>query len=418
MAQACLEIQTANDFLTTNTNVVRRDIAKHLSLTAPWMDAIETDVWYANTSEVQRSVVQQNACSNDPNDMSFPTWENWSCDFNPQLLTIDTCEYQYRVQYRDYQGPTFCVATDHHSFRNSILRAEGALRSVTFDRWNARNRQQALLLAGTRLTISSTVSFNQALARGFQTNFVAGLCPDGPLTWQALQRLKNFMKNNLLATPENMWRVGGEMVFKFIGSDEIIDALRDEAGDAGINQNLRFLAAGGFKEGKEGLLAFQWEGPYRGVAFAVDQTPIRLNACNADGSVNTTNIVPPFVCAVGANGENIRAVNPKWEQAPYELGFLIGRKAIYRDIPEQFLGEGITKFDKQFWGGEIMWINNKDQTCNPVGDRGYHLLRFASAYRPVYPQFIVPILYGRCVANMGVTPCTLGYYTEGEVFTC
>lgn len=415
MPQGCLSITTANDFLTQNTNVVKRDINKFLALTAPWMDVFGTDVWYSGVASTQRSVVQQNACSSDPDDLSFPSWDAWSCDFDPKTLTIDTCDYQYTVSYRDYQGPTFCVATDHHSFKGSIAMAEKALRQVTFDRWNAYNRKQALALSGTKLVIHSTLSFNQAVTRGFQTNFAAGVCPDGPLTWSALQQLKNFMKNSLLATPDNMWGSGNMMYFKFIGSDAIIDTIRDSAS---VHADIQYLAAGSYKEGKEGILAFQWEGPYRGVAFGVDQTPIRLNACNADGTVNTSNIVPPFVCTVGANGQQMRATNPKWEQAPYEIGFLIGKNAIYREIPEQFLGEGTTKFDKQYWGGDVQWINNKDQTCNPVGDRGYHLLRFAAAYRPVYPQFIVPILYSRCVTDLGVTPCTAQYYTSGSVFSC
>jgi hypothetical protein len=235
------------------------------------------------------------------------------------------------------------------------------------------------------------------------------------LTWSALQQLKNFFKNSLLATPDNMWNKNGMQFFKFIGSDSIIDTIRDSAS---VHADIQYLAAGAFKEGKDGILSFQWEGPYRGVGFGVDQTPIRLNACNADGSVGTSNIVPPFVCTVGANGQNMRATNPKWEQAPYEMAFLIADKGIYRDIPEQYLGEGITKFDKQSWGGDVQWINNKDQTCNPVGDRGYHLLRFAAAYRPVYPQFIAPIIYSRCVTDLGVTPCTAQYYTSGSVFSC
>lgn len=418
MAQGCLDIPTANDFLSKNVNMITRDIAKNLRWTAPWMSAIETDTWYAGQSDVQRSVVQGRACSSDPYDMSYPTWENWSCDFNPKTLTVDTCEYPYRVQYREYQGPTFCVATDHASFRNSIMRAEQALRAVTFDRWNARNRQQALALAGTRLTINSTVNFNQALARGFQTPFVPGLTPDGPLTWKALQLLSSFQKNSNKATPDNMWKVGGEMVFKFIGSDEIINSIRDEANDAGVNQNLRFVAASGNGRGLDAMMDFEWEGPYRGVAFAVDQTPIRLATYPADGVIEQSDIVPPTTCAVGANGQPMEASNPQWEQAPYEIGFLLGRMGIYRDIPEQMLGQGSVRFDKQYFGGELQWINNKDSTCNPKGDRGYHLLTFAAAYRPVYPQFIVPIVYGRCEANMGVTPCTLSYYTSGDVFTC
>lgn len=419
MPEACLDIPTANDFLTENTNVVKRAINKFLALTTPWMDCIESDTWYAGVSATQRSVVQKNVCAtDDPNALSYPQWDAWSCKFNPKSISIGTCEYSYSPEYREYQGPTFCVATDHHSFRGSIRNAEEALRQFTYDTWHARNRQQSLILSGTRMLVNSTLSFNQAVTRGFQTNFVAGTCPDGPLTWKALQQLKNFMKNTLTATPDNMWGSSNGMFFKFIGSDAIIDSIRDEAGGTSVGANLQALTTGGYEAGRKGLTSFAWEGPYRGVGFGVDQTPIRLNGCNADGSVDVSNIVPPFVCSPGSTGTDVRAGNPKYEQAPYELGFLLGKKAIYREIPQQFLGEGTTRFDKQYWGGDVQWINNKDSTCNPKGDRGYHLLSFAAAYRPDYPQFIIPILYGRCETDLGVTPCTLQYYTSGDVYVC
>lgn len=419
MALDCLSIDDANDFLTQNTNVVKRDINKFLALTAPWMDVFGTDVWYANVSAVQRSVVQQNVCpTDDPNALSFPSWDNWSCELAPKTLQMDTCDYQYRPVYRDFKGPTFCVAVDHHSFKGSILNAEKALKQFTFDQWNAMNRKVALSLSGIKMTVNSGVSFTQSIAKGFQTNFISGVCPDGPLSWKALQQLKNYLKNVLLANPSHMWGSGNNMYFKFIGSDAIIDSIRDEANAGGVHQDLQYLAAGGFKEGKDGLLAFQWEGPYRGVAFGVDQTPLRLSACNSDGSFGTGNIVPPFSCTTGANGQQMRVVNPQWEQAPYEIAFLMAKGSIYREIPEQFLGEGTTKFDRQYWGGDVQWINNKDQTCNPFGDRGFHMLRFAAAWRPVYPQFIIPILYSRCESDLGVTPCTAQYYTSGEAFSC
>ena len=124
------------------------------------------------------------------------------------------------------------------------------------------------------------------------------------------------------------------------------------------------------------------------------------------------NFIEPFTAEATTKG-TMRAINQTWLNAPYQMSFLIGYGSFVREIPEEFLGEGMTRFDKQFWGGKVIWHNQKDNDCNIKGDTGFHYYDLAAAMRPERPEFIIPILHTRCTEDLGLVPCTpQGYYSN------
>jgi hypothetical protein len=55
-----------------------------------------------------------------------------------------------------------------------------------------------------------------------------------------------------------------------------------------------------------------------------------------------------------------------------------------------------------------MWHYVVDNICNAFGDFGWHQYQIERAYRPIRPQHIVPILYKRCRADLGLEACASG----------
>jgi hypothetical protein len=55
--------------------------------------------------------------------------------------------------------------------------------------------------------------------------------------------------------------------------------------------------------------------------------------------------------------------------------------------------------------GELEWHYIVDNQCNQWGDFGWHKYQITRAYRPLRPQHIIPILYKRCRADLGLVAC-------------
>jgi hypothetical protein len=84
---------------------------------------------------------------------------------------------------------------------------------------------------------------------------------------------------------------------------------------------------------------------------------------------------------------------------------LIADGAFERLVPEKYVGEGSFKFAPQLHMGELEWHYIMDNQCNQWGDFGWHKYQITRAYRPLRPQHIVPILYSRCPADLGLVSC-------------
>jgi hypothetical protein len=89
----------------------------------------------------------------------------------------------------------------------------------------------------------------------------------------------------------------------------------------------------------------------------------------------------------------------------------MAKNTFTREVPEEYLGEGMTKFERQNWGGRLTWHNVKDNCENITGNKGFHYWQLAAGFRPERPEFVIPILHLRCIDDLGLTPCTpQGYY--------
>jgi hypothetical protein len=242
----------------------------------------------------------------------------------------------------------------------------------------------------------------------------ANVLPTGPMTFKALHYIARHMREVLFAD----WFANdkGMPHFRFIGSSDQVEYFRSETG---VENVMIALTQGGFKLGENTLSAYSFESSpaYRGIAFGVDQRPLRATGFKADG---TLNLVDPVLTVANATKNTAYAkVNPSWLAAEYEVGFLVADGSFERWVPEKYVGEGSFRFAPQLHMGELDWHYVVDNDCNVFGDYGWHKYQITRAYKPLRPQHIVPILYKRCVADLGLTTCedvTSSSWTGAETY--
>lgn len=370
------------------------------------MNIIDTSTFRSGVSDTQRSV-RQEAVAPALSQVT-PNWEAFACSKTPGHVVTGTTEFQYTPQSYLETGPKICVTQAFSAFKNGIRMAEMSITDHVQTLWNSWIRYQLLLNSATKVTINSGYTSLQSLiANGYQTNFLAGVVPDAPVSFKFLKALAVYLKEVLLAGDEFQWGNGMGKHYRFISDMATIDSLRAEAD---VRADQRYLAAGAYKPAQEALQTYMWEGPYQGISFGNDQSIPRASGINL--ATGVPNYVEPFVAEAATKGSK-RVVNPEWLSAPYQVSFLVAYGSFIREIPEEFLGEGMTRFDKQFWGGKVVWHNQKDNLCNIKGDTGFHYYDLAAALRPERPEFVIPILHTRCKEDLGLVACTpQGYYTN------
>lgn len=404
----CLSVQAANDFLAKDSNRIAGRIIRSLAINSPWLNVIDTSTFPSGVSDVQRAVIQGAVAP--VLSQATPNWGAFACTKTPGTIQTGLTEYQYTPLSYFERGPTFCVTQAYSAFRNGIRMAEMSITDHVVTLWNSWIRYQLFLNSATKVTVASGQPLSNMIATGFGTNFpiVGGhpLIPDSPITFKFLKALANYMTHVLLAGSEFQFGSGAQKHFRFISDQTTVDSMRNQAE---VRSDLRFISSSGTPGSKEALMSYSWEGPYQGVGFGVDQSITRASGLNHDGSIN---FIEPFLAIPSTKGV-IRAVNPAWLAAPYQVSYLMGYGSFVREIPEEFLGEGMVRFDKQFWGGKVVWHNVQDNTCNVKGDTGFHYYDLAAAMRPERPEFVLPILHARCTEDFCLVPCTpQGYYSN------
>jgi hypothetical protein len=268
---------------------------------------------------------------------------------------------------------------------------------------NADIRAQLYLRSASKFTANANYDFNSLFTGGLETDLgvkFAPLLPTGPMTFKALHYLARYMREVLFG--EWYSQDQGMPHYRFIGGADQVEYFRSEVG---VQNVMIGLTTGGYKLGETTLTAYSFEQSpaYRGIAFGVDQRPLRATGYKADGTLNLVD--PMLVIAQPARGTAFAKPNPAWLSAPYEVGVLIADGSFERLVPEKYVGEGSFKFAPQLHMGELEWHYQIDNQCNQWGDFGWHKYQITRAYRPLRPQHIIPILYQRCTADLGLVNC-------------
>jgi hypothetical protein len=400
MADCVVTPYTASQIASKDVNRLLGQIAKALVINSPFVNILNGGVLPAGVSDTVRSVIQEQSLAGDS--LVNPTFVATKdlCGPGTSAEATATTEYTYSLGTKRGRGPKICVKGAYAAYKGSYLMAEDALKKLMTQYFNSDVRSTLFNRSGVKYVAanSGTYSFESGLTGGeSQIDVAFANIPSGSvgqLTFKALHKLaRHIHEVNLTA----MFGDGNAENFKFIGGPDIIESFRAELN---VVTDLRYIAAGSFNIGKEALIGYRWEGPYRGITFGVDQRPIRGSAFS--GGVLTT--VEPFVGVSTTTGTASR-VNPAWVAAPFEVAFLIGKDSFERLVPERYTGEGAFKFSPQLAMGELQWHYVLDNDCNQFGDFGWHKYELTRAYRPVRPANVVPIIFRRCTFDTGITAC-------------
>lgn len=404
MAFFCDNPSDVSDIASKDTNRLVGSIAKALAANSPYMNVISGGTFPSGISDAIRSVVQMQAAPGDS--LAIPQFlcDTELCGYTGHQDLTDTVEFTTKLESFRNRGPNICVKKGYSAFKESYTKAEASLKNLVVQYINADVRAQLYLRSASKFTANAQYDFDSLFTGGSETDLgvlFAPLLPTGPMTFKALGYVSRYMREVLFAE----WYEQGKGMphFRFIGGSDQVEYFRSEIGVQNIMQS---LTQGGYKLGETTLTAYSFEQSpaYRGIAFGVDQRPLRFNGFNPDGTLALVN--PVTLVANPSRGTAYAKPNPAYQTADYELGVLIADGSFERLVPERYVGEGSFKFAPQLHMGELEWHYVVDNQCNQWGDFGWHRYQITRAYRPLRPQHIVPMIYKRCKADLGLVDCT------------
>jgi hypothetical protein len=415
----CVAPSTLSDISRKDTSRLVGSIAKALAINSPFINVIQGGTFPSGVSDEIRTSVQMQAAPGDS--LAIPTFvcDTDLCGTQGLQDLTDAIDFTARLESKRGKGPRVCVKKGYAAYKSSYLSAEDSLKKLVTQYLNADIRAQLYLRSASKFSAVAGYDFDSLFTGGNETDIgvkFAPLLPTGPMSFKALHYLARHLKEVLLA---DMFSAGGEgqMHFRFIGSSDIVESFRNEAG---VKDVLLSFVNGSYQFGEKALRGYSWEtaGAYRGIAFGIDQRPLRATGFNASGLLN---VVDPFTIVSNVSKNTAYAkVNPAWLAADYEVGFLLADRSFKRLVPERYVGEGSFKFAPQLHMGELDWHYHIDNDCNTFGDFGWHKYQITRAYQPERPQFVVPILHKRCRADLGLTDCEApdsSSYTGNDAFT-
>lgn len=417
MAFFCDDPTQISDIASKDTNRIVGTIAKALAANSPYMNVISGGTFPAGTSDAIRSVVQMQAAPGDS--LAVPTFvcDTEICGQQGHQDLTDTVDFTVKLESFRGRGPSICVKKGFAAFKGSYTIAEDSLKKLVTQYVNADIRAQLYLRSASKFVANSLWDFNSLFTGGAETDLgvkFLNQLPNGPMTFKALHYLARHLKEVLFGEWYSSDK--GSPHFRFIGGSDQIEYYRSEVG---VQNVMVALTTGGYQLGETALTAYGFETSpaYRGIAFGMDQRPLRYNTVTN----GVPNLINPVVLVSNSSKKTAYAkVNPTWLAADYEIGMLIADGSFERQVPERYVGEGSFKFAPQLHMGELDWHYVIDNECNSRGDFGWHQYQITRAYKPLRPQHIIPIAYKRCKADLGLVACTdvsLSSYTGADTFT-
>lgn len=391
----CITPAQIADFAVKDINRLQGAVARVLARTAPYIDVMGGGT-LSNDSDVVQFAVQEQAVV--AASLTRPGFVDDVTLCGPVNNRDQVGQTLYPVKLQSYrgEGPRICVKVARTAFKSAYAAAQVSLEKGIRKIINADARRAMLDLSGIKAVINSNYGF-YTMVTGDQaqvsTPFL-NVLPNAEPTFKWLYRAMTHMIENLQVEP---FQSDGGTMLKVLGGVDIIEKFRNQLD---VKNDMIALTTGKYKLGADTIAGYSFKGPYRGVAFGIDDQPLRF--------YTMTNGVPNFVepeISVNASKGVASRNNPAWLNAPYEVMFLFGDNGFNRLTPEGYTGEGTFKFAPQLNSGELKWSYNLDNDCNKWGDFGNHLYQISRAIQPVRPHAVLPIIFQRCPADLGIVQC-------------
>jgi|TARA_R110000824_G_scaffold164451_2_gene340695 hypothetical protein len=92
-----------------------------------------------------------------------------------------------------------------------------------------------------------------------------------------------------------------------------------------------------------------------------------------------------------AQGQYVAA----YDTAPFEAAYVVHKEVLESQVPASNVSAPGVKFDPVSYMGDWDWVNNKDNTVNILGDKGFYIGSLASAIKPKNYEYGYVILFKR-----------------------
>src|SRR5262245_19414476 len=280
----CVSPSTLSDISKKDTSRLVGSVAKALAANSPFLNILEGGTFPSGVSDEIRSSVQMQAAPGDS--LALPTFvcDTDLCGTQGLQDLTDSVDFTARLESKRGKGPRICMKKGYSSYKSTYVAAEDSLKKLVTQYINADIRAQLYLRSASKFNAVAGYDFNSLFTGGSETDVgvkFAPLLPTGPISFKAIHAIARYLKESLFA---DMFDANGEgqMHFRFIGSSDIIESLRNEAD---VKDVLLSFVNGSYKFGEESLRGYSWEtaGAYRGIAFGTDQRPLRATGFNGSG---------------------------------------------------------------------------------------------------------------------------------------
>lgn len=399
----CYTPAAIQNFVSKDVNRIVGDIIMADARRNPFIDVLPTGKIENQIGGSFRAVVQSRTLV--AASLTVPTFTVASsvCRTRGGTDRTGTVEYTYQEGILRGQSEEVCVNQAKQAFKRSWIAASQSLRDGMIKLKGADIRGQILVQSGIKATVRDGATVDNMI-NGDQTDintpFLA-TASNAFVTFKLLKKFANRMFDDFMVDPFEQSGMG--TMYKWIGSRDSIDRFRDELD---IKADLRALTTGRYALGEKAINGFEWDGPYRGIAFGADPRPLRAAVGGGGYTLPGTNLqlVEPEIEESTTNGVRA-ATNPAWLVAPWEIGFLFGDQSFRYLAGTSFAGEGDVKFPNALAPTTLEFVNIRDNDCNLYGDMGRFIYQIARGYEPMKPHAVLPVLYRRCNDSLNLDAC-------------
>lgn len=291
-----------------------------------------------------------------------------SCNPTPQNLEYARTTKQYALAQAAVVSPPLCVNDIRVAwkFEAQLREQYRILEMNTRYFWENRLRDEYMRLAGNKVVLNTTDPYAVATS-GSNEDFPSDI-PIQPLQQSYLDA---FYIDLVSDYAEGAYgQVNGQDQFLVIGHPTTINNLKLQNSD--IRQDQRFSSSV-----NELLAPLGADWAYKGYYYIADVQAPRFTFENGEYVR-----VPYFVPVAASTGFKY-VVNPAYKTAPYQVTFIFNTNVFTSRVPSVITNPGgNTSFDRINYRGEWMWINNKDNVCNPLGNQGYFYGLFMQGSEP------------------------------------
>jgi len=393
-----VDVCNVDSILAAESGRISEMVAAKAIMTSPWNRLVKQAEFPTGLGSTLQTLIYQRTTVPDVSsaawsDVNFNSGDGTTCNPTPQQINYAFSYKSYNLQQLAVKSPVLCVNDLRYGWqvREQLSEQFRVLSENTTWIWENRYRDEFLRLSGNHIVLDSLDPYS-ASSSGSDQDFPAvepiTTLQQGYLDAYWLQ----LARDN--ATGEYA-KIDGQKQFALIASPEIINALKKQNND--IRQDIRFSS-----EANTLLAPLGATWAYMNYIYIADMQVPRYTF--TDGEY----VRVPYYTTAAASEGNQAVVNPAYLTAPYEVAFIFNPEAYTSRVASAITSPGgNTKFDPVNYRGDFIWINNRDNNCNILGNQGFFYSESMQGSQPKRTEWAYSLLYKRtATCNYDVAICS------------